>query len=130
VPADRRVRAPDGLSPNCLERRHRATIDDGTVRLFVELENTPLRQRRGEGVKRRSRELATRLGLLEEWFSSATSVLDRERAPCHPRATPRTMLGVVAAPCGNNCSPRRRRRRRLKSTDSGTRCGAIFEVLA
>jgi hypothetical protein len=54
------------------------------VRLFVELENTPLRQRRSEGFKRRSRELATRLGLLEEWFSSVTSVLDRERAPCHP----------------------------------------------
>ena len=43
-----------------LERRHRATIDFETVRLFVELENTPPRQWRSDDFKQRSRELAAR----------------------------------------------------------------------
>jgi hypothetical protein len=54
------------------------------LRQFVELESVPMRQRRSAEFKARDRELAERLGLMDEWFCMVCSVLDRESAPCHP----------------------------------------------
>jgi hypothetical protein len=67
-----------------LNRARKAIIDAGTLALFVELENTPMRRRHSAEFKRRDRELARRLGLGSEWFCACCSVLDRDREPCHP----------------------------------------------
>jgi hypothetical protein len=67
-----------------LDRSRLAVISPEIVRLFAELEAVPIRQRKTEEFKARSRELARLLGLGYEWFCMQTSVLDREAGPCHP----------------------------------------------
>jgi hypothetical protein len=55
-----------------LNRSRRPVINAETLRPFTELENVPLRHRRSEEFKRRSRELAARLNLSTESFCCGT----------------------------------------------------------
>jgi hypothetical protein len=73
-----------GAKRTVIDRPRKALIDFETLAMFVTLENVPLRRRRSDEFKRRSRELARRLNLHDEWFFSRTDVLDRTRGPCHP----------------------------------------------
>jgi hypothetical protein len=59
-------------------------VDPEMLALFAELEAVPLRQRKTDKFKARSRELAKQLGLGYEWLCMQTTVLDREARPCHP----------------------------------------------
>jgi hypothetical protein len=62
-----------------LTRQRTPPIDAETVRLFVELNAMPKRQRESQSFKDQDRALARRLDLGGEWLCDACSVTDAER---------------------------------------------------
>jgi hypothetical protein len=67
-----------------LDRPRTSPIDAETVKVFAALEAVPIRRRESPEFERRAYALAQRLNLEYEHFCMRCSVLDRDRAPCHP----------------------------------------------
>jgi hypothetical protein len=70
-----------------LNRHRKPLFDDETLRLFVELENTPKRGRYPSDDRAwwaKDKELHRRLGLSSEWFCSCCGVTDRRKAHHSP----------------------------------------------
>jgi hypothetical protein len=66
-----------------IDRARRATITPEALALFIELEQTPARQRGGQDFQDKAHQLMRWLDLVSE-FWTMNSVLDRSRGPCHP----------------------------------------------
>jgi hypothetical protein len=64
-----------------IERARRPSFDAATLALFAKLEHT--RERNSRAFKAAERDLAERLGLIDEWWT-VNSVLNRSSGPCHP----------------------------------------------
>jgi hypothetical protein len=66
-----------------IDRPRRRVFSAETLALFQELEAVPLRRRSGEDLRDQERELAEKLDLADEFWTT-NSVLDRSAAPCWP----------------------------------------------
>jgi hypothetical protein len=97
-----------------LERPRKTTTTTETVRLFVELDAVPMRDRGSRDFEQRAYELAQRLDLGDEHFCSRCSVLDRESGPCWPEGhvardawfRVRAVRNQLLAAAGLNAPPR------------------------